>query len=453
MLIAVANQRANEDNLGLPRDLGDGLVLRWGRPEDVQVLATFNAHIFSEDGQPDESIGYWTRDLMRGDHPTTGPADFTIIEDTKKGGKIVSSLNLISQTWAYDGIPFGVGRPEAVGTEAEYRRKGLVRQQFEVIHARSAGRGELMQAIVGIPWYYRQFGYEMALDLGGVRRFLWQNVSKLAADETENLRLRPANIGDIPLLTQLYAIHCSSSLISRVRNETEWLYELTSTHEKSIVHHRFFIIEDLTGKVVGYFEAAYFPSGIAVRELAVLPGHSLRSVGEFLTRALQNLSEERAKAESKPLAPNASFTLGTAHPIYTALGNQLEKQIKPYAFYIRIPDLPAFVRRIGPVLEKRLQGSVMENHSGTLRLNFYRSHMTLVFERGQLREVGTYQPPKLEDGDALFPDLTFLKLLLGYRSLTDLQLAYPDLFPNNERAAVLLNTLFPPRPSLVSSLG
>ena len=293
----------------------------------------------------------------------------------------------------------------------------------------------------------------MALDLNGVRRFLWQNVSQLTADETESLRLRTATVEDIPLLAQLYAIHCSSSLISHVRNETEWRYEMTVPNEKSIEHSHFFIIEDFAGVGVGYFKASYFPDGITVRELAVLPGQSLRFVGEFLTRALQTLSEERAKAENKPLAPNASFNLGTAHPVYTALGNQLEKQIKPYAFYIRIPDLPAFLRRIGPALEKRLQGSVMENHSGTLRLNFYRRHLTLVFERGKLREVGTYQPETLEDGDALFPDLTFLQLLLGYRSLADLQHAYPDLYPTNERAAVLLNTLFPPGPSLVSTMG
>ena len=79
-------------------------------------------------------------------------------------------MNLISQTWTYDGIPFGVGRPELVGTQPEYRKRGLVRAQFEVIHAFSAERGEMVQAITGIPFYYRQFGYEMAMGLGGAAR-------------------------------------------------------------------------------------------------------------------------------------------------------------------------------------------------------------------------------------------------------------------------------------------
>jgi len=36
------------------------------------------------------------------------------------------------------------------------------------------------------------------------------------------------------------------------------------------------------------------------------------------------------------------------------LSTSLPDERKPYAWYIRVPDLPAFIRRIKPVLEKRL---------------------------------------------------------------------------------------------------
>lgn len=51
----------------------------------------------------------------------------------------------------------------------EYRRRGLVRAQFDVIHQWSAARGQLVQVISGIPFYYCQFGYEMGLALSGGR--------------------------------------------------------------------------------------------------------------------------------------------------------------------------------------------------------------------------------------------------------------------------------------------
>ena len=73
---------------------------------------------------PDERIGQWTRDLLEKPHPTFGTGDFTIVEE-QASGKIVSSLNLISQTWSYAGIPFKVGRPELVGTLPEFAEVSL----------------------------------------------------------------------------------------------------------------------------------------------------------------------------------------------------------------------------------------------------------------------------------------------------------------------------------------
>ncbi len=72
---------------------------------------------------------------------------------------IVSATNLLAQVWDYEGIAFGVGRPEIVATEPDYRNRGLVRAIFELIHARSAAQGQLAQAITASPYYYRQFGY------------------------------------------------------------------------------------------------------------------------------------------------------------------------------------------------------------------------------------------------------------------------------------------------------
>jgi hypothetical protein len=152
------------------RDLGDGLMLRQATLDDTSALVDFNArlHYDGDDGKLDERIGAWTRDLMEKPHPTFQVGDFTIVEDTTSGS-IVSTMNLISQTWSYAGIPIKVGRPELVGTALEYRNRGLVRAQFEVIHQWSRARGEILQGITGIPYYYRIFGYEMALSLGGGR--------------------------------------------------------------------------------------------------------------------------------------------------------------------------------------------------------------------------------------------------------------------------------------------
>src|SRR5512135_1012049 len=121
---------------------------------------------------------------MSGKHPTFGVGDFTIVENSQTG-EIVSALNLIPQTWTYAGIPFKVGRPELVGTLPEYRNRGLVRKQFEVIHQWSKENGDMLLGITGIPYYYRLFGYEMAMNLGGGRAGFPTHIPRLDEGEGE----------------------------------------------------------------------------------------------------------------------------------------------------------------------------------------------------------------------------------------------------------------------------
>ena len=175
------------------RDIGNGLIMRRSMPTDADALAEFNARLHSDDAADAACLSAWTHDLLSGDHPTFSPNDFTLIEESASG-KIISTMNTISQTWSYEGIKFGVGRPELVGTLPEFRNRGLVRLQFEEIHKWSAERGELVQAIIGIPFYYRQFGYEMALDLDG-RRFGYEaQVPILKDSEAEHYVIRANRI-------------------------------------------------------------------------------------------------------------------------------------------------------------------------------------------------------------------------------------------------------------------
>jgi hypothetical protein len=181
------------------RDLGDGLVLRWSTAADVDELERLYSHVFRDNADAPLNIftALWTRDLMSGRHPLIGPGDFALVEDTRQR-MIVSATCLLAQTWEYEGIAFEVGRPEIVATEPDYRNRGLVRAIFDLIHARSAAMGHLAQGITGISFYYRQFGYEYALDLGGNRTVYFAAIPKLKPGEPEPYSLRDATSDDIP---------------------------------------------------------------------------------------------------------------------------------------------------------------------------------------------------------------------------------------------------------------
>lgn len=136
------------------RDLGNGLILRRASVDDADSLAAMNSVMHSDDGpdKPNTRIGAWTRDLVARPHPTLTASDFTIVEETATK-RIVSTLCLIPQTWTYEGIEFGVGRPELVSTLPEFRKRGLVRAQMDEVHKWSEERGHFAQVITGIPYF------------------------------------------------------------------------------------------------------------------------------------------------------------------------------------------------------------------------------------------------------------------------------------------------------------
>src|SRR6478736_3194636 len=118
------------------RELGDGLTLRWSTPEEVEQVASLYAHVYrsSPDAPLNWHVPFWTRDMFSGRHPHIGPRDFALVEDTRSG-TVVASTCLLGYSFHYEGIPVRFGQPEVVASLPEYRRQGLIRAIFELIHA------------------------------------------------------------------------------------------------------------------------------------------------------------------------------------------------------------------------------------------------------------------------------------------------------------------------------
>lgn len=430
------------------RDLGNGLILRSATSQDAEKLADFNARIHSDNGpeQPDEGVRAWTRDLLEKPHPTFKPEDFTIVEDARSG-KIVSSMNLISQTWSYDEISFAVGRPELVGTDPDYRNRGLVRAQFELIHAWSQARGELLQAITGIPYYYRLFGYEMAVNLGGGRVGFNRFVPKLKDGENEPYLVRPAREPDLAFIAGLYQAASPRNLLSCVRDEPIWRYELSGKSPANVNRSVLCVIETPDGDPVGYL--AHPPGNwgpcLDATQYEIKPGYPWSLITPSVTRYLFNTGLILATQAGRQADHEGfAYWLGQEHPVYAVLHDSLPRLRKPYAWYVRVADLPGFIRHITPVLEKRLSNSPYQGYTGQIKLTFYRGGLYLELEKGRLVKVESYTPtPVGHAGDAAFPELTFLQLLFGYRSLDELTFAFADCWFENDEVYGLLTALFP----------
>jgi len=67
----------------------------------------------------------------------------------------------------------------------------------------------------------------------------------------------------------------------------------------------------------------------------------------------------------------------------------------------------------------------------------------LVFDSGRILAIEKWQPGEAWQGDARFPDASFLELVCGWRRFEEMSQSFADCWGTHE-AAVLLDCLFPP---------
>jgi hypothetical protein len=428
------------------------LVLRTATSADIDALVAFNGavHTYTPDGSPSQRIMTRVREWLDGSHPLIGPDDFLLVQDTASG-QIVSSVAVLRQQWAFADIPFSVAQTEFVGTLPAYRRGGLVRTQMEVVHRASAAAGDLVQAINGIGWYYRQFGYALTLPIQGGRAMPASAVPTLAEGVSEPYSIRPATPDDLPFLMEVERQAQSRSLYALQRTAAYWQHEVFELGELNIFWRHWHVIQTPAGEPIGYLAHVHRPSQPRrwLTTLEVVAGVSWLAVVPVALRHLRAL-EGAVPAETLGIAG------GLEHPAYAIFPPSLTLTDPPHAWYIRIPDEIAFLRHIAPALERRLAASVAVGYTGELLVNRYRAGIRLRFEQGKIAEVVTWADADARAvtvASAAFPDETFTHLLCGTRSLAELEAHYPDCEVANEEAYVVLNALFPKAPSTVWVMG
>lgn len=427
-------------------ELDAGLIMRSGTPEDADALADFNqrVHANAPAYEHDVGVGEWTRDMVSGEHPRIRASDFVIVQDTK-ADRIAATLNLCSHRARYGRVEFELGQPEIVGTHPDYRRRGLVRRMLDQVHAWSAERGQLMQVIDGIPWYYRQFGYDMALECN-VGRTADPSLLLEPASNSE-YSVREATEADLPFLQAMHEITCRRHKISCVRDEALWRYELGARRANSAQARTFKVIERATTPVAAFAHTLQLRAGsLFLTWCEVAPGTPLQAISRPLLGTARRLGEAFAVDAGQPFR-GVSCYLGRDHPIYAVTRGKLEDAGRGYAIYVRVPDLIAFLTAVGPELEARLAASAYAGYTGNLELNVYREGVRLVFAEGALTGVESWTPETGARGHVCFPDLTFLQLLVGTRSVDELYAIYPDCLIMNPGRAALTDALFPKQPS------
>jgi hypothetical protein len=441
------------------RSLGDDMVLRWSRAEDTERLVTLAGTVFRHDEAQEPGanrIGGWARELMSGRHPLMKPNDFAVVEDTRTGA-LVSCACLLAQEWEYDGVTLPIGRPEIVATLPEYRRRGLVRAIFELLHARAAAGERLIQGITGIPWYYRQFGYTYAIEMHDGAQILASEIPDAPPGLTEPYSTRAATQADIPTLTRLYDQERAQAMVSTPIGASVWRWQIEGLDRRGGKYVRTWLVTNTDDLVVGYARAAseLYEGQLDIRSAWLAPGHWLGGLPTLLRALRYGGAELPVELGQKPFNW-LLLHLPASHPLFAtlqALSIPTRPKDDPYAWYVRIADVSALMRLIAPALERRLAASPFADYTGELAIDLYRDGVRLVFETGRLAEIAEWRAPITHhEPSAGVPPEAFTQLIFGFRDLSELRHIHPDVLVSGTPAA-LLPVLFPKRMSWALPLG
>jgi predicted acetyltransferase len=365
-------------------------------------------------------------------HPTMTLEDFLVI---KYHGKMVASLNLIPAKWCIGGIPLKVAEMGCVATLAGYRHRGLQRWLINEFHKRAAEKEYDLCAIEGIPYFYRQFGYEYALPLNQETRISLNQIP----DYESKLNIRPFTDNDIPKAMQLLEEAQKKFYVHSVRDEKIWKMQ-EETRIASGDKFEGYALEN-NGEMVAYFRIRDKPETkeLILREATETDQYT----GEAILRFLKHTGKQH---QLENLSSHTSYNDPLTRQL-VALG--AVQRIPPYAWQIKIIDYAKIFQKMKPLFENRLASSTYCQLTETLTFNFYRCIVQVAVENGKIRGISRLDTS--EDRRILVNPEVFTQLLLGHRSREELEVAYPD-FIIRQNQKTLVDVLFPKLPSHIHSV-
>ncbi|MEP6986896.1 MAG: GNAT family N-acetyltransferase [Chloroflexota bacterium] len=440
----------------MQKQLANGLILRTlseGHASDRERLPQFHADINGEGETPEAKNAFihWVRDLIN-THPTMTHDDFFVVVDPAKDDMIAAATLLIPHRWRYEDIPLVVGRPELVATHPDYRKRGLVRTLFEAVHERSAALGQQMQVITGIPYFYRQFGYTMAVDLGQHASYPLDVMADAPPDTKSAFTLRPATPEDIPNMIRWYDRMSRERLLSENRSVEEWRYEIMGRDPNSGQVMDYQMIVNAAGQAVGYLDMFGFRwDKYMINCNCYVVGEEANYLETFddVIRALKQWAQ--AKFGERP--PLLSFA-GGLHPSVDALIDRTHGghiHTREYMWYVRVPEMIPFLQHIQPVLERRLVDSGAHGYSGELKIGFYDlTGISFKFERGRITTIEATQG---KDGyDISFPWNLFWNVVFGQHNSDEIRAILPEVGASG-KGKVLIDILFPKKKSWLKGVN
>ncbi len=407
-------------------DGGFGLE-RLETEEDVQQNLALMRVVFGERTGVDKLV-----QKLIAHHPSMTLHDFLVI---KHNEKIVASVALIPVRWSVGGVPMKVAELGMVATLPEYRRRGLIRQLVDEYHRQVRQQGYDFSVLEGIPYFYRQFGYEYALPLLEETRIGLELIPECSS----GVKIRPFTVKDLPKAMRLLEHSQKKFYVHSLRGPQIWGIQHETAMASDPEPFEAYAVDE-EEEMAAYFRIRENPDE---KELMLT---EVTEVDRLCSQAILGFLKERGRNHGlKTLAACVSYQEPLSQHL-AAIGGTRRTPV--YAWQVKIVDYLKIFCKLKPLFEKRLAHSMHRRLTETLNFNFREFTIRMAIESGRIIDV-----KRVEGGErspiGLNP-LAFVKLLLGDWHRDELERAYPDCRVDSSYRN-LIDVMFPKKPSYIHS--
>ncbi len=399
----MANHRRIVDAM----ELAGGLMLRTARDADVDQMCVLLAE--RGDAADAEDLR-----LVVGD-PSEGLDAVMVVVD---GDRVVSTATLLRESVSIGGVAVPAGQVEMVATEPAYEGRGLVRALMDEAHRRSVARGDLLQVMIGIPYFYRQFGYTYAMPIP----LPWD--VHTVPDGLAGIEVRPAQLDDIVAMVALQTAAQSAADVAMPHSEGCWRWLVQRSGSIQLVAEQ-------AGAIIATGRQTPPDEGVILGELA----GSDDGVRALIAAAAQAADGEDIAVLERPVA-GLSVLDDLASP-----PDDVERSRE--WFYARVPAVAPLLDHLRPVLLDRFRAAGLDGRHEVL-LSSWRSHVRFTIDADEMSPViagGPEQAPISKGGSGVPPD-ALAPLLLGPFGAAGLEARHGDVLLGRQRE--LMEVLFPP---------
>lgn len=381
---------------------------------------------------PDEKVGDLALTVTR-HMPEMGLSQWYTARDSQTG-ILAAALTRAHWNIFFGDIPLKVWEQAIVGTRPAHRRQGLIGTLNDQLHKNAAENHVDMLIIQGIPDFYRRFGYRYALGMENHINLDLEKIEDLKGDKPPlSDSFRQATLKDYPLFHKEEQQRDRSYLVKAHRTEENWHYYFNQGRDSEYSSETWIYSGE---SAVYYIKIQHhgFGEGLIVSEMSdELSGADLDRVLAFL--------KGKARENKKPYI---RFNLPVKIPVSRNLQDKGAEIIDEYGWQVKIPEAFSFVKKIQPILQKRLSDAG-DRSTGSLNLNMGKEVIVLTLKEGQIVRISQEVPEKV--WTIILPRDLFEPVILGYRKPEEIRRVRPDFTPWGEEAGRLLKILFPEQSS------